>query len=59
MARALGKARRAQAEVVKSRTRLENVTQTFLLLLIAVMFCLQSPMHPGSVESYTDLCTHL
>ena len=67
VARALRQASRARAEVVKSRTRLclehkrntEHLTQTFLLLLIALMFCLQSPMHTGSVERYTDLCTAL
>ena len=52
MVRALGQASQARAEVVNSRTRLcfehkrntEHLTQTFILLLIAVMLCLQSPL---------------
>ena len=67
VAGALGQASRARAEVVNSRTRLclehkrntEHPTQTFLLLLIAVMFCSQSPMHTGRVEHCTDLFTAL
>ena len=67
MARTLGQASQARAEVVNSRARLylehkrntEHLTQTFLFLLIAVMFCLQSPLYTGSVQRYTDLCTAL
>ena len=67
LTRALGQASRARAEVFNSQTRLclehkrntEHLTQTFLLLLIPVMFRLQSPLYKGSAERYTDLCTAL
>ena len=60
-------ASRARAKVVNSRTCLclehkhntEHPTQTFVLLLIPVMFCLQSLMYKGSVKRYTNLCTAL
>ena len=57
VARALGQTSRARVELVNSRDHKpnkEHLTHTFLSLLIAVKFCLQSLMSIGRVERYTD-----